>query len=114
MSSYIIHIEHREEQDLAWVEINCLSQESRSARLCRFQTIGWILDIVDMVNAKVDPRCLADEEYAKKALIRFAKLDEASADKLLNARDWRRRFETAWQQLNNDERDEALYLDYDL
>jgi hypothetical protein len=113
MSAYIIHIEHREEQDLAWVEINYLSQESRSARRCRFQTIGWILDIVDMVNAKVDPRCLADEEYAKKALIKFAKLDEASADQLLNSRDWRRRFETAWQQLNNDERDEALYLDYD-
>jgi hypothetical protein len=61
----------------------------------------------------MDPRCLADEEYAKKALIRFAKLDEASADQLLNARDWRRRFETAWQQLDNNERDEALYLDYD-
>jgi hypothetical protein len=40
-------------------------------------------------------------------------LDEASADQLLNARDWRRRFETAWQQLDNNERDEALYLDYD-
>jgi hypothetical protein len=53
----------------------------------------------------MDPRCLADEEYAKKALIRFAKLDEASADQLLNARDWRRRFETAWQQLDNNERD---------
>jgi hypothetical protein len=59
MSAYVIHIEHREEKDLAWVEINYLSQESRSARRCRFQTIGWILDIVDMVNAKVDPRCLA-------------------------------------------------------
>ncbi|WP_210558294.1 MULTISPECIES: hypothetical protein [unclassified Pseudomonas] len=113
MSSYIIHIEHREEQDLAWVEINSLRTESRSARRCRFQTIGWILSIVDTVNSKIDPRCLADEEYAKKALIKFTGMDEKSADQILNAHDWRRRFEAAWQILNNDERKEALHLNYD-
>lgn len=113
MSSYIIHIEHREEQDLAWVEINGLSSESKSARRCRFQTIGWILSIVDTVNKKVDPRVLADEDYAKKALMKFAHMDESSANLLLNARDWRRRFEAVWPTLNNEERNHAMCYDYD-
>ncbi|MHC8378407.1 hypothetical protein ACYZT3_21105 [Pseudomonas sp. MDT1-16] len=113
MSSYIIHIEHREEQDLAWVEINALSQESKSARRCRFQTIGWILSIVDTVNKKVDPRIVEDEDYAKKALIKFAKMDEASADLLLSARDWRRRFEAVWPTLDDEQREHALRYDYD-
>lgn len=114
MSSYIIHIEHREEQDLAWVEINGLSSESRSARRCRFQTIGWILSIVDTVNKKVDPRVHADEDYAKKALIKFARMDESSADLLLSARDWRRRFEAVWPTLNDEERNHAMCYDYDI
>jgi hypothetical protein len=113
MSSYIIHIEYREEQTLAWVDINELSQESRSARRCRFQTIGWIMDIVNKVNSKVDRYCLADEDYAKKALIKFAMMDEESADRLLSARDLRRRFEAAWSVLDDEERNHALNYDYD-
>jgi hypothetical protein len=113
MSAYVIHIEYREEQTLAWVDINHLSLESRSARRCRFQTIGWILDIVDQVNSKIDPRNLADEDYAKNALIKFALMDEESTDRLLCARDWRRRFEAVWPTLDEEERDDALRYDYD-
>lgn len=113
MSSYIIHIEHREEQTLTWVEINGLSTESRSARRYRFQTIGWILSIVDTVNRKVDPSDVVDDDYAINALINYAKMDPESAANLLAARDWRRRFEAAWQTLNDLEREEAITLDYD-
>jgi len=111
--SYTIHIEHREEQDLGWVEINDYSSESRTARRCRFQAIGWILDIVDKANSKIDPRCLADEEYAQKALVKFVKMDEDVAYQLIAAPDWRRRFEIVWAILNDEERDHALYYDYD-
>ena len=114
MSSYIIHIEHREEQTLTWVEIKGLSTESRSARSCRFQTIGWILSIVDTVNRKVDPIDAPDNDYALNALIDYAKMDPESAANLLAARDWRRRFEAAWQTLSDLEREEAITLDYDL
>jgi hypothetical protein len=114
MSAYIIHIEHREEQTLAWVEINGLSNESKSALHCRFQTMGWILSIVDTVNRKVDPNDVLDDDYATNALTNYAKMDPESAANLLAARDWRRRFEAAWQTLNDLEREEAITLDYDL
>jgi hypothetical protein len=113
MAGYIIHIEYREGQELAWVEIHGLSEESRSARKCRFQTIGWILDIVDTVHSKTDPLNLLDDSYALNALIDYAKMDNESAALLLAARNWRKRFETAWGNLDDLEREEAVTLNYD-
>lgn len=111
--SCIIHIEYREEQILGWVEINGRSAESRSARRCRFQAIGWILHIVDQTESKIDPRALVDPDYAKNALIEHAMMNEESAVKLLSDKDWRRRFETVWAQLDNQEHNQAMNYDYD-
>jgi hypothetical protein len=111
--SYVINIEHHENQVLGAVEINDYSLESRTARRCRFQTIGWILGIVDKVNSKIDPSLLADEQYAQKALMTFAMMGEDAANRLIAARDWRRRFEIVWAILNDEERDHALHYDYD-
>jgi hypothetical protein len=113
MAGYVIHIEYREAQELAWVEINGLSNESRSARNCRFQTIGWILEIVDTVHSKTDPRNLLDDSYAVDALIKYAKMDTESAASLLAAKNWRERFEVVWQNLNDLEREEAVTLNYE-
>ena len=85
MAGYIIHIEYREGQELAWVEINGFSEESRSARKCRFQTIGWILDIVDTVHDKTHPDNLLNESFALDALIKYAKMDATSGEQLLVA-----------------------------
>lgn len=111
--SYSIHIEYREEQVLGWVEIRDRSQESRTARRCRFQAIGWILNIVDEADSKIDRDLLADPDYAKCALINLAIMHEESADELLAAKDWRRRFEIVWASLSDYERNEALRYDYD-
>ncbi|RLU08388.1 hypothetical protein CS078_15985 [Pseudomonas prosekii] len=111
--SYVIHIEHREIQEFAWVEITGFSEEFRSARKCRFQTIGWILDIVDTVHNKVGAVNLLDDDYAINALIKYAKMDSDSAARLLAAPNWRKRFETAWEVLDDLEREEAVTLDYD-
>jgi hypothetical protein len=113
MAGYIIHIEYREGQELAWVEINGFSEESRSARICRFQTIGWILDIVDTVHNKTHPDNLLDESFAVDALNKYAKMDTKSAKQLLVAKNWRKRFEVVWQDLNDREREEAVTLNYD-
>lgn len=113
MAGYIIHIEYREGQELAWVEINGFSEESRSARKCRFQTIGWILDIVDTVHDKTHPDNLLNESFALDALIKYAKMDATSGEKLLVAKNWRKRFEVVWQSLDDLEREEAVTLNYD-
>lgn len=113
MAGYVIHIEYREEQELAWVEIHGLSEESRSARKCRFQTIGWILGIIDTAQEKTHPSNLLDESFAFDALIKYAKMDTKSAKQLLAEKSWRKRFEVAWQDLNDREREEAVTLNYD-
>jgi hypothetical protein len=112
MAGYIIHIEYREGQELAWVEINGLSEESRSARKCRFQTIGWILDVVDTVHNKTHPDNLLNESFALDALIKYAKMDAKSAEQLLVAKNWRKRFEVVWEHLDDFEREEAVTLNY--
>jgi hypothetical protein len=111
--SYIIHIEHREKEVLAWVEILSLSEESKSARLCRFQTIGWILGIVDTVHKEAGAMNVLDDSFAAEALINYAKLDPFAAAKLLTAPNWRKRFEAAWEVLTDSEREDAVTLDYD-
>lgn len=113
MAGYVIHIEYRDEQELAWVEISGLSEESRSARTCRFQTIGWILGIVDTVHQKTHPDNLLNDDYALDALIKYAKMDADSAASLLVAKNWRKRFEVVWQDLNDLEREDAVTLNYD-
>ena len=113
MAGYIIHIEYREGQELAWVEINGFSEESRSARKCRFQTIGWILDIVDTVHNKTHPDNLLNESFALDALIKYAKMDATFGEQLLVAKNWRKRFEVVWQNLDDLEREEAVTLNYD-
>lgn len=111
--SYVIHIEHRETQVLAWVEVLGFSEESRSARICRFQTIGWILEIVDTVHKKAGPMNILDDSYATDALIKYAKMDPDAAAELLAAPNWRERFEAAWEVLTDLEREDAVTLDYD-
>lgn len=111
--SYIIHIEHREKEVLAWVEILGFSEESKSARICRFQTIGWILEIVDTVHKKAGAMNMLDESFAANALIKYAKMDPLAAAELLAAPNWRNRFEAAWEVLTDLEREDAVTLDYD-
>jgi hypothetical protein len=111
--SFIIHIEHREMEVLAWVEILGFSEESKSARICRFQTIGWILEIVDTANKKAGAMNVLDDSYAIEALINYAKMTPEAAAELLAAPNWRKRFEAAWDVLDDLEREEAVTLDYD-
>lgn len=111
--SFEISVSYMEGQALAKVEITGLSFESRSARKCRFQCVGWILDIARTAYDKVDPIYIVNPDFVQEALVRIVRMDTETAEKIVSAPDWRRRFEITWAWLDEQERDEALYLDYD-
>lgn len=84
-------------------------------RECRFQAIGWILNIYEKLNALADDY----DEVGQRGNIRIALIDLASMDEevsrqLVRAGSWRKRFEIVWPTLSYKERQHALDCRYDV
>ncbi len=114
LESYVIHTQLHDYGKYVDAKINHFDDAPQSVRECRFQAIGWILNIYEKLNALADDY----EEVGQRgniqiSLIELASMDEEVSLQLVRANSWRERFEIVWPTISYKERQYALDCCYD-
>ncbi len=112
--AYSINICINENTSAVFLEFNYLSNEYRIVRICRFQCIGWILDAVSQVEVEVQNGATwMNPEASVDALMRFPKIPESLARRLIATDSKDERFDLAWNHISDEEKNTAITVNFD-
>lgn len=83
-------------------------------KICRFQCIGWILDAVSQVEVEVQNGATwMNPEASVGALMRFPKIPESLARRLIATDSKDERFDLAWNHISDEEKNTAITVNFD-
>ncbi|VVP42350.1 hypothetical protein PS900_04936 [Pseudomonas fluorescens] len=112
--TYSISVCINENSSSAFLNFERISEEFRIVRYCRFQCIGWVLSAVAQVEVEVQNGATwVNPEESVKALMRFPKIPENLARKLIASDSQSEQFSLVWDFLSDAEKNEAITVNFD-
>jgi len=112
--TYSISVCINENSSSVFLNFERISEEFRIVRYCRFQCIGWVLSAVAQVEVEVQNGATwVNPEESVKALMRFPKIPENLARKLIASDSQSEQFSLVWDFLSDAEKNEAITVNFD-